>query len=126
MAAYIAEMRFSWRGLDECVASIGSIAQAANIACLDDMEIISTTDGFTADGLLISRIDWEIRGFEATATIRPTASMILFVAGLMAKLPSRASVEWAAGWPHVHCPPNGDRDDEIDPSPLVPDALVPA
>ncbi len=124
MAQLVATLRLEWRGLDACMASFQSIAEAASNAYVDDIEIGGSGEGFLAMGMTIARIEIEMTRVAVLATVSPTASMILFIAAVMAKLPSTARVTWRDGWPHVTCPPNDDREGADDPAPLVPDALV--
>lgn len=126
MARLVAELRLEWQGLDGCITSMQTIAEAMDNACLDDVELVCTSEGFTFNGLLITTIKFDHGGNPILATVKPTASMILFIGWLMTQLPSTARVTWADGWPHVYCPPNDDRDHEDDPTPLVPNELVPA
>ena len=92
----------------------------------DEIEFTSEPDGMCAMGTLIVTTSVHIQPDRAIVRFRPAAGMILFIGWLMAILPDRATVTWRKGWPVIYCPPYDDRNREDDPTPLVPNELVPA
>lgn len=110
---------------------LASLCEAFSNAHIEDTDIdifyCEERNGVIADGMLIAVFGIaEIQADAILISLKPASSMVLFVGWLMTILPPRASVVWRDGWPHIHCPPNDDRDDGYDPMPLVPNELVPA
>jgi hypothetical protein len=106
---------------------MGSIGEAAENACLDIEDIdLNESGGLAFQGMAITSmtVTWEKTCY--VLRVKPAPAMFLFIGWLMANLPSSATLSWRNGWPHVYCPPNDDADFEDDPTPLVPNELVPA
>lgn len=131
----MARVGLSYRivGFDELRVTLQSIGEALDNAQAEGDDIELTIDAefeaVLANGMAIAGVG-RSNGVEGDVsfifTIKPTASMVLFIAHVMTLLPSRARVEWIGGWPIIHCPPHDDRDAENDPTPLFPNELEPA
>ena len=126
MARLVAAITTEFDGLDRCVASMGAIAESADNAHVD-LDDLGCDEGVVSfGGMKITTMSMHMADWTMTVHIKPAPAMILFIGWLMSKLPSYATVTWRDGWPHVYCPPRDDRDHEDDPTPLVPNELVPA
>lgn len=127
MARAIGTLRLEHRGLDQCLASFASASEAASNAYDDLIELEFADGAIRFQGMaLVDMGEPRIEGWTVICDVKPTAAMILFAAWFMSVLPSRARLTWSNGWPTFYCPPNDDRDAEDDPTPLVPNELVPA
>lgn len=127
MAKIESELTFTVSGLEECEASFGSIGEALQNAHVDlEGDIESEGYEIRFRGVTIVHIQHTEAWPHFLLGLKPAAGMILFIGSLMAMLPSRATVTWRDGWPRVYCPPNDEREVEDDPTPLVPNELVPA
>lgn len=128
MARMIVQFGTEMRGLEELQASFCSAADAVtNAWILDDLEPLEEIDGIIVwQGMSLNSLTTRIEGWTAICEVRPAPALILFAGWLMSVLPDRARVTWTDGWPLFYCPPNDDRDSESDPTPLVPNELVPA
>jgi len=115
------------RGCDEMIDFFGSISASLSNAHTDHVHLdVSHPGQFISinDQAVIALTS--IRGEPGVCGIqlKPTASMILFIGWLMTQLPSRATVTWRDGWPHVYCPPNDDREDDTIPHMPIPGDLT--
>jgi hypothetical protein len=124
MARLVATITVEWRGLDLCTASFQSIGEACANAHFDYSPIEAGKDGFYFQGMKVAIMEIGDWGNPIAAFIKPAPALILFIGWLMNKLPSRASVVWRNGWPHVNCPSNDDRDAEPEPTFPIPPELV--
>lgn len=127
MARLVANLRCEHRGIDQCLATFASASEAAANAH-NDLTGLEYADGaIRFQGMpLIDMGEPRIEGWTVFIEVKPTAAMILFAASFMTDLPDRATVTWSGGWPTFYCPPNDDRDVEDNPTPLVPNELIPA
>lgn len=123
MARIFGVLEIQIRGVEECMASLGSISEACNNAHLDFGVVELVGPCLMVNGLTITYLKTASDSSSLTLIITPTGGMILFVGWLMTKLPPHATVKWRAGWPIVQCRPNEEGDFEFDPSPLHPDEL---
>lgn len=127
MARVIGTLHLEHRGLDQCLASFASASEAASNAHDDLVELEYADGAIRFQGMaLVDMGEPRIEGWTVICDVKPTAAMILFASWFMSVLPSRARVTWNSGWPTFYCPPNDDRDVEDDPTPLVPNELIPA
>lgn len=118
-----------YHGLVDFHATVESIVVALANAHADHIHLEVETSGgqdVLFNGLRVAHFIIKIEGGFASIELKPTASMILLMNWLLVQLPSTASVTWQDGWPTLRCPPNDDREYEDDPTPLVPNELVPA
>lgn len=130
MASTGLRIDIEYRDFDKCRASFQSFYESAVNADMEDcIEIEYQSYAVRWQGMALVRAEHPKQQPSKTAIImhfKPAPGMILFVGWLMTVLPSRAKATWQDGWPHVYCPPNDDRDYEDDPTPLVPNELIPA
>jgi hypothetical protein len=126
MARIVTKLTCETQGLDQCKAAMRSIGDASHNAHLELSEMLDGGDDLVFQGMAILNWSTSWQGFHGILRVKPAPAMLLFIGALMAALPLRATVTWRDGWPFVYCPPNDDRDCEDDPTPLVPNELVPA
>ncbi|HMO74077.1 MAG TPA: hypothetical protein PKD48_01905 [Sphingopyxis sp.] len=126
MARIVATLRYEHRGLDECLASFASAAEASAHAHCELIELDFADGAIRFQGNALVSMEMRIEGNVVIGEVKPTAAMILFAAWFMNALPARATVTWKDGWPTFYVPPNDDRETGDDPKPPAPNELVPA
>lgn len=127
MARLITLITIEYRDQEKMLACFRGIFEALDNAHVEpEIELEIYPGGVRCNGTSVVWVCHENSGNSFVFRFKPAPGMILFVGWLMTILPSRARVIWRDGWPHIYCPPHDDRDAEVDPTPLVPNELVPA